>query len=254
MNSLYSGLVDYYPCDQWHTDSDQIDSALGYVNLGMGAGTGVSIASGPSGPALSFDGSVDSWFGGGLADPTLGNGIATGDITFTFNVWVYLDSTAADRAILAKEWTASASKEFRLYYINSASRFRWSVYKAGPVTVSVDANTLGAPATGQWYFIQVYHDADNDEIGIRVNLGAYDTQATAGAMQAGTADFEVSVWDSGSAAMVGRITQIGYWHRLLENQEHAWLYNYGRGRTWPLGYGRYAPLQHNRRLRRRRIA
>jgi len=250
MNSLYSKLVDYYPMDYWHTDSDQLDSALGYVELAMGAGTGVSVSTGPSGSAIAFDGTANSWFGGSLAD----DGPDFGDIDFSFGIWVFLTSTAADRIILAKEWSAAATKEYRLYYNQAADRFRWTVYKAGGVGVSIDADNLGAPATNRWYFIRAYHDAANDDMGIQVNLNAVDNGATGGAMQEGTADFEVSVWDSGSNAMIGRLTQLGYWQRLLEQQEHAYLYNNGRGRTWPLGFGRYDPLQHNRRLRRRRVS
>ncbi|KKL24818.1 hypothetical protein LCGC14_2411530, partial [marine sediment metagenome] len=178
-----------------------------------------------------------------------------GDSTFQICGWLYLGNNSAQRVAISRWLAGAGDRNWVLDYLNTSNRFRFIVYKPGNVAVTVVNDALGVPALNRWYFVSVYHDAVADEIGIRTNLGVYDTMATGGALQLATgAELGIGTRDQGLLRWIGRLSNIGIWTRRLEEIEHAWLYNQGRGRNWPLGDGRYMPLAHNRRLRRRRIA
>lgn len=182
--------------------------------------------------------------------------LSTGDVSFTLCAWVYADSLGADRAIMSK-WGAAGTREFLLYYSNASTRFNFSISPNGTSIGPVEDTSLGAPATATWYFIQAWHDSVNDLIAISSNLNTPVTAGHAGGLFDSANAFLVGASTPAAPALFwnGRICEAAYWKRVLTQQERAWLYNDGRGRTWPFD-GRYSPAMLGRdklgTVRRRR--
>lgn len=166
-------------------------------------------------------------------DVTNNSSIQMGDISWTIAGWVYLTSKPAAMYIAIKYSAAAGNTDFYLYYDSAPDRFKFGVARAVDSAQIVTANTFGAPSTGTWYFLRGWHDAGNDTVNISVNNGAADSQATGGALQAaGTANLSFGGNPAGFY-LDGRMADWGIWKRLLSAQETAWLYNNGRGRTYP---------------------
>ena len=150
--------------------------------------------------------------------------LSTGDIDFSIAAWVYFDSLTDARTIVSKADTGA--NEYLLYFYNN--RIRFNVANA----VEVAADNLGAPTTGQWYFVVAWHDSVNNQIGIQVNGGTADTAAYAGGVVDGTAPFVIGAYASSANAHDGRIDQVGFWKGVMSDEESMWLYNNGSGRMY----------------------
>ncbi len=227
MQSLYSNLISYWSLQEAAAAASRADF-VGQTNnltdsnsVGQTAGVPLYAASFVRASSKSL---------------TLANNanIQTGDIDFTFNTWVNLTSKpAALMCIAAKFAATSGNAEYFLYWDNAADRFSFAVYRATDSGKIAVANTLGAPATATWYMVTAWHDAAADTVNIEANAGVTDSTATTGALQAaGTAAFGIGGVAAGSF-FDGAIGEVGFWKRVLTRQERSWLYNNGRGRTYP---------------------
>ena len=166
--------------------------------------------------------------------------LSCGDIDFSWACWVYADSLPATVGpIVTKDMSGGGLREYSLIWAGSAAnRFRFTAFVAVDSGQIVNADTFGAPSTGTWYFLVVWHDATANTVNIQVNDGTADSTATAGALQAeSTATFAI-----GSRAINGftefwngRIDEVGFWKRTLTVAERTYLYNAGAGRTWSGG-------------------
>lgn len=160
--------------------------------------------------------------------------LQTGDISFTFAAWLYLDSKGAFRFAIAKDNSAvGADREYALYYDSTLDRLRFAVFRAGPTLVVQSADALGSPALTTWYWVVGWHDAGADTVNIQVNNGTVNSSATGGALQAaGAAEFRIGDRQgSTSLPWNGRVDQVMFWKRTLTSDERTWLYNSGSGRT-----------------------
>lgn len=147
--------------------------------------------------------------------------IDSGDTTWEWNGWAYLETTTADMTLLAKDTGAAGGRAFRLSYDNSSDVFRWEVFDGTNVIGTVDAADLGAPADDTWYFVRVWHSATGNEVGIEIDRGTADTAATTGAASSGTtAAFRMGANGSGSPDYLnGRLDEWGKWSRILGSAE-----------------------------------
>ena len=156
--------------------------------------------------------------------------LSTGDIDFSFSVWVYLDSKGADRFIAAKQSSATVV-EWDLYFDNAADRFKFLLQDSGGNTVcTATATTLGSPSTATWYFILAWHDATANQCTIQVNNGTANTASETGVPSDTTALFQISGYNGGTSVWDGRIQNVGFWKRVLTSAEITSLYNSGSGR------------------------
>lgn len=153
--------------------------------------------------------------------------LVTGDIDFTFACWVNLDDKTTTKDILGK-WVSP--EEYIIVYSLSSDRIAWLCENpSGTVTTSL-ANTFGAFTAGTWYFVVCYHDATNNEIGISVNGGPFDTAPHAGGVRSGSGVFSIGHRTaSATGKMDGKMDEVGFWKRLLSADEIATLYNSGNG-------------------------
>lgn len=166
---------------------------------------------------------------GQFFDHTDDANLSVGDIDFAFAGWVNLTTTAADQVFIRKgngagleysvDFASGATQRFR-FYVSSGSGFA--------NLTSVDATTFGAPSTGTWYYLYVYHNATTNEIGISVNNGT-----------ANTAVYSAGSWDSGEAFYFAAATaspnadagldEWAMWKKVLSTQDKSDAYNGGTG-------------------------
>jgi len=160
--------------------------------------------------------------------------LSVADINFTCGGWFRLTTKSADMVMISK-WNTSSQREYELLYLLSADRFRFQISTNGTaVSAFVAADTFGSPSTGTWYFVVFEHDADANEIRIRVNDGTPDATAHTGGVRNGTSDFRIGARSTAGVYWNGLIDEVFFAKRLLTSAELTYLYNSGNGRTYPL--------------------
>ena len=154
--------------------------------------------------------------------------MSVGDIDFTFTVWVKADVLTNNTGLLGK-WGVVA--EYALFFISS--RFRFAVKNSSDVQTNVDANSLGAPSTGTYYFIVCGHDSVTNKIFIQVNNGTVDEAVTSTGVRDGANNFYIAKYTSAADEWDGLVDEVGFWKRYLSLAERTALYNGGTGITYP---------------------
>jgi hypothetical protein len=107
---------------------------------------------------------------------------------------------------------------------------------ANSAHASLEAVTCGDIEIGKSYFINVYHDADNDLLGISVNGGAFDTQAWTVGCRESTSPFRIGMRSDGTASALvtdGEVSDVYMWRSLLTSKERTGLYKAGMPLRYP---------------------
>lgn len=192
-------------------------------------------------PHLSMNGTVGVGDGvGSLAGVFSGSNnlytddtiMQAGDIDFTFATWVFFTSIGTNPRVFSKRANATNSHEYDCYY-GFSNNLTFELRTSGGTNfgVSSAANSI---TSGAWYFVVAWHDSVNDLVGLQLNNGTPATQATSGnAPAVNTSRFYLGELQQVSRPLVGRQNRFGYWKRLLTADERTYLYNSGRGRSYP---------------------
>ena len=91
----------------------------------------------------------------------------------------------------------------------------------------VVASTFGAPSLSTWYNLDAYYDAVANEIGLKVNDGAYDTLGSVlGPNNTGN-PFAIGRSLTGAGYQDGRTDLFRFWTRTKTAQEVTDLYGTG---------------------------
>jgi hypothetical protein len=189
----------------------------------------IGAAAGPGGVdgSRDFESGDTEYFA--LADNA---GVSMGDIDFTVEIWANAESLAGEMDLISKYETSGNQREYRIRFEPIAMRFQFAVSPDGSGGFTgVSANNLGPPSTGTWYQIIAWHDATNNQIGIKVNNGTADTASHSTGVFDGTSPLHVGAL--GRAAVTfyfdGLLSKLRIWKRMLTSQEHTDLYNGGNG-------------------------
>lgn len=166
------------------------------------------------------------------------------DRDFTFAGWGKFTSKPAGMMCLLAKWTTTGNqREYEVFWNNSTDRLQWHVSSAGSAeSAIVTASNFGAPSLATWYFIEVFHDAANNLIGINVNNGTVNTTSYSSGVFNGTADFTMGQRSAGSF-YDGELDEWGMWNKILTADERAELYNGGNANTYP--FTRFAAQRHH---------
>jgi hypothetical protein len=157
--------------------------------------------------------------------------LSTGDIDFTIAAWVTLESFTAAHTVWGKWGSTNGVREYWLYCWTNLDRFQFTVQDGDG---AVNADALGAPSTGTWYFIVCWHDATANTVNIQVNNGTVNSVSYSFGIVDTTAPFHIGAnaengsnhhWD-------GLIDQVGFWKRVLTADERTELYNSGNGLSY----------------------
>ena len=148
--------------------------------------------------------------------------------------WVNFTTVGADRMLVnmgnANAGNYPHSMAYELMYVNSGTKFRWTV--GNDTTSLVLSSTFGAPSTGTWYAVNAWHQAGVG-LGLKINNGAGDTGAYVSGSYHPAYNLTFGKWTNFNGARHnGLLDQWGFWSRLLTAQERTFLYNAGAGRTY----------------------
>ncbi len=158
--------------------------------------------------------------------------MSTGDIDFTVQAWVYLDSKPVNMFIVAKD--NGSPREYRLDYVQASDRFRFFAFTSSDsVAGIVSADSLGAPATGTWYHLLAWHDATANTVSIQVNGGTVDAAGTVGVPSDTAASLWIGAENGTNHFFDGRIDEVAFWKRTLTSGERSSLYAAGAGLEYP---------------------
>ena len=146
------------------------------------------------------------------------------DDDFCWAGWVNFDSLPGNVPVVSK-WSGSVW-EYILYYHASSARFEWQCNGA-----SIRSNTFGAPSTGTWYFVSVWHDKTVNLLHISINTGKSDVVALSGGTVDGTGTLFFGRNTFGDQ-LDGKMDEWGLWSRRLYPWERRYLYNSGNGRAY----------------------
>ena len=227
--ALYNSLVGYWKLDEASGNrADSVGANTLTDNNTVGSTTGLVY-----GTAAEFVAANSEYLS--ITDNAA---LSMGDIDFWIGAWVRLTTiTGSIRAQVSKYRAAAGERAYALDHDNGSSRFRWFVSADGAAVTVVSANTFGAPVIDTWYFIETYHDATNNLIGIAVNGGAFDTTAHTGGVIDNTAPFRiggVAYTDSATPSHYanGRIGPVMISKNYIPTtNERALVYNAGAGLT-----------------------
>lgn len=156
--------------------------------------------------------------------------LSTGNITFSFALWVRLTNKTALQSYIQK-WSG-VQQEYILAYSLIADRLVFGVSNTGSNYNGVNADTLGSPSSGVWYFIYSCHNADTDLLKISVNNGAVDAAAFTLGVIDSSAEFRIGGGEGGIPFASEDVDEVGFWKRDLTTAELTYLYNSGAGRTY----------------------
>lgn len=191
----------------------------------------VGAATGKISGGRDFESSASEYFT--IADNA---SLSTGDIDFTFSLWVNAESLAANADIISKDTATSPNREYIIGFASATPRFRFILFDGASATI-LSANNLGAPSTGTWYFIVAWHDSVNNTMNIQVNNGAVDSVSHTTGTDDGAAPFRIGARGNTAEFFDGIVDEVGFWKRVLTSDERASLYNSGNGLAYPFTSG-----------------
>lgn len=155
--------------------------------------------------------------------------LSTGDIDYHKVVWFYL-TTNGIFSLSAKG--VGATGEYLVLYNSGLLDVTLTVYGAAGSSIGA-ATTTSNLSTGTWYMLDLYHSAADNEVGIAINGGTHITAATTGVPQDSTGSFNLGSRTGGSPFYFnGRMKKESFWKEKLSDDDRAWLYNAGAGRSY----------------------
>ena len=150
-------------------------------------------------------------------------------VTFGYTGWWQMKSKAATMHMACKR---TGQLEHWLRYDSGSDRFQFRVYETpSGVSVTIEANALGSPATATWYFICCWKDHVAQTINIQVNNGTVNSAAFTAAVTDGTSQFEIGA-GAGAEFWGGPVDELSFWKGGFPGaSERTAMYNGGSGIT-----------------------
>jgi hypothetical protein len=144
-----------------------------------------------------------------------------GNTSWTISTWIYLDNTSADHGVYALQG------EYDLYYRQSSSGFRLTIYDGSATAVATVTYTGGVSAETWLNVVSVYDAASGTAI-------VYVNNSSTSVASGGTPGSSTNALYFGRRLFSyssSRLDLIGVWNRVLDTTEISWLYNSGAGRS-----------------------
>lgn len=158
---------------------------------------------------------------------------ALGNTSWYLSLWLTPDSVASNVGLVSRD-AGSSNRRMRLD-LNSGAPRLLLFNSSNAVVGSVTAPTTLVAGTA--YFVECYHDADADQVGIAVNGEAWTTAATTGT-PGGTETgpvFNVGTFEPlvANRTLDGYVDNLGIWSEIPDSTVRAYLYNEGSGNEYP---------------------
>jgi hypothetical protein len=164
--------------------------------------------------------------------------LQTGDVNYEISLWVNLTSKPAIMELVGKSGGLSGGNEWTLTYNSTVDRFQFQVYRSDSTAHAVNADNLGSPSTGTWYYIHAWHDASANTINIQVNNGSVNSTGYSAGQEpqaANTRAFMLGNRAAGSTRYLdGLLDSLSFWKgRVLSSGERTSMYGAGSGLDYP---------------------
>jgi hypothetical protein len=104
--------------------------------------------------------------------------LSVGDVDFTLAAWIKLTTSNSTMHIIGKDNEASGGREYRLNFLIATRRLSFRVFDGTSQVGIAQADALGEPQNGTWYFVVCYHDSVSNKVGIQINGGTVNTGDT----------------------------------------------------------------------------
>jgi hypothetical protein len=156
----------------------------------------------------------------------------SGHTSFYVACWIKIESFTAYDGLVSK-WKYNGGVSSQLSWIlgirNNARV--WCSVSSNGTTWTHKEGTQAITSTGEWYFIQMYHDASADVIAVSVNNQAFETAAHSTGVFNSTAAFLIGAQDdaAGRNAYDGLIQQVVIVSGIPSAAERTALYGRGFG-------------------------
>jgi hypothetical protein len=225
---LTDGLISYWKLDEASGNALDAHDSFDLTDTGTAASVAGKINT-------ARDLATSKYFDGGNVTE-----LGFGDEDFTVAGWVKLSSKPGLGRIINK---FSDTAGYQLSYRSDLDRFYFAVGDSDSSHIE-DADNLGSPSTGVWYFIVAWHDSTANTVNIQVNNGTVDSGSYSAGVSDPGANFLIGF--SGSASVDGAVDEFGVWGRVLTAQERTDLYNDGSGLAYDFSGGEVqllAPIQ-----------
>ncbi|MCC7360510.1 MAG: LamG domain-containing protein [Anaerolineales bacterium] len=157
--------------------------------------------------------------------------ISTGDISFTWALWVYFDSVSGEQWMLAKR-TGADLREY-VIRINAAgsTKIEASTSSAGGTNYNLVATSFGNVSAATWYFVVLTYDSSADTLTLCVNNVCDSLSSVLG--PADTTGVLAFGYDNLTHYFGGRLDSVTFWKRAITSAERSCLYNAGSGTDYP---------------------
>ena len=134
--------------------------------------------------------------------------------------------------MISKWRSGTGNQSYMLRYDQSSDRFVFEVSDTGSNTITATANNFGSPSTGTWYFLEGYHDATNDVIGVVVNRGTANTTSHTAGIYDSTASYSAGGRQGTFDELDGRLSGMTFYSAIPSDSIRNSLYNAGQGITY----------------------
>ena len=141
----------------------------------------------------------------------------TGDVDFTTSAWVYMETLTSTGVMLR-------DVEYALWYDADLNRFAMTVNDPACTQLTVLYGNTPV-VTDTWYFLAAWHDATDDELGIRINGNETIVPYDDGVCDSSTTGNVFKLGSSTFGTLDGRIDEAVFWKRTLTPAERSFLYH-----------------------------
>jgi hypothetical protein len=219
---LLTGLISMWKMDETGTSTARLDFAPAAHHNDLVPVSAIGSGTGKISNAAHFTSSADHLLA------TSNTSLQTGPIDYTMALWVNLDSKATEQKFWSK--TGGGADEYGVGYTISGDRIS-SFVRGGSTYSTLNADSLGSPATGQWYFIVFWHNNAANSINIQVNDGPVDTFTPVPPLgTSDAADVFFGCYAGDIQLATGLVDEAAFWKgRILTAGERTALYAGGAG-------------------------
>jgi len=152
-----------------------------------------------------------------------------GDIDATWVFWFNFDGGGSNEVLINKDDT-TANREYAIIKDDSDVPAIFVFDGGNTIRGAVGWSAGLNPST--WYFCAAYHSATDNEVGISINAGVFETAATTGAAGTTTRPLWFGDREAASINLDGLLDEIAYFKEQLTLGNVEWLYNGGDGRSY----------------------
>lgn len=157
--------------------------------------------------------------------------LSSGDISITWQIWNYLESTSADRPLIYKFNTGATVGEYSQRFAANSYYQCFIKQSSDSVSKSANATNFGVPALKTWHMITCVYDSSADTLKIYID-GVLDTTTTG---VTGPADTTADLFIGQIASvdyMDGRVDEAKIYKYARTPAQIAWDYNRGLPMSW----------------------